>query len=291
MNDKPAPDSQPWELAVQAAARAFPYPPTPDLAGRVRGRLAAPSRRASGRLRPLAWALAALLLILAGLLAVPQVRAALVEVLQIGGIRIFVVPPTPSAIPPPETPAAPSATPSPSPILQVETPAVGTPAAPPATPAAVLPAATPLASVLDLAGETTLEEARRQAGFTIRTPAYPPDLGSPERVFLQDLGGPLVVLVWTVPGQPGSVRLSLHEFGAGTYADKLAPAVVQETTVNGVRAAWTEGPHLLVFRSGDAGPRELVHGHTLIWEQGGITYRLETDQDLAEAVRIAESVR
>jgi hypothetical protein len=136
-----------------------------------------------------------------------------------------------------------------------------------------------------------LDKAQQQAGFTIRLPAYPPDLGPPNHVFLQQLGGPMVVLAWTAPGQPDKVLLSLHEFGPATYAEKMPPRVVQETTVNGVRAIWTEGPHLLVFRSGDLGPRELVRGHTLIWEQGGVTYRLETDQDLAEAIRSAASLR
>ena len=279
MNDKPSPDARPagpdrWETAVQTAAAAFAYPPTPDLAAGVRARLGRDQRgSAAGPTRRLAWAMIALMLALAGLLAVPQVRAAIIEVLQVGGIRIFVVPPTPTRIPPTSTLAPAAAA---QPLAATTTPP---------------PTGTPLASVLDLAGETTLDEAQRQTGFTIRLPAYPPDLGAPDRVFLQQLGGPVVVLVWTAPGQPDIVRLSLHEFGPDTHAEKFEPKVVQETTVNGARAAWTEGPHLLVFRSGDAGLRELVHGHTLIWQQGSITYRLETDQNLQEAIRIAQSVR
>jgi hypothetical protein len=34
-----------------------------------------------------------------------------------------------------------------------------------------------------------------------------------------------------------------------------------------------------------------VNGNTLIWEDGGTTYRLETDAPLDEALRIAESLR
>ena len=108
---------------------------------------------------------------------------------------------------------------------------------------------------------------------------------------MQQLGGPLVVLAWTAPDRPDKVMLSLHEFGPGTYAEKFEPTLVQETTVNGRRALWTEGAHLFVFKSGDVGPRELVHGHTLIWQLGDVTYRLETDAELDEANRIAESVR
>jgi hypothetical protein len=215
----------------------------------------------------LAWALAALLLALAGLLAVPQARAAIIDFLQIGGIRIFTAPPT-------QMPGTEEG--------QIQTPQ---------RPGRDAAAPTPLASALDLAGETTLEVAQRAADFAIGLPTYPPDLGAPDRVFLQKLGGPLIVLVWTAPGQPDRVILSLHEFGPDTFAEKYAPTVIQQTAVNGTPAVWTEGEHLLLFKSGDAGPRQLVRGHTLIWQRDGITYRLETDRAPEEATRIAESVR
>ena len=35
----------------------------------------------------------------------------------------------------------------------------------------------------------------------------------------------------------------------------------------------------------------LVEGHALVWEEGDITYRLETSLSLDEAVKIAESLR
>jgi len=34
----------------------------------------------------------------------------------------------------------------------------------------------------------------------------------------------------------------------------------------------------------------LVNGHVLIWENGEVTYRLETDLSMEEAVKIAESL-
>jgi hypothetical protein len=36
--------------------------------------------------------------------------------------------------------------------------------------------------------------------------------------------------------------------------------------------------------------RLVTQGHTLIWTQGELTFRLETDAEMAEAVRMAESV-
>jgi hypothetical protein len=152
---------------------------------------------------------------------------------------------------------------------------------------------TPLNSVMDLAGETTLAEAQEQIDFPIRLPTYPADLGSPDRVFFQNIGGPAVVLVWLDPNKPSRVALSLHQLGPGTFADKGNPGSVQETTVNGRQALWTEGPYILQFRRGnrvDYDMRRLVTGRVLIWVEGEVTYRLETDLPLEEAVRVAESL-
>jgi hypothetical protein len=37
--------------------------------------------------------------------------------------------------------------------------------------------------------------------------------------------------------------------------------------------------------------RRLVEGNVLVWEQDGLTYRLETKLSLSEAVKIAESLK
>jgi hypothetical protein len=239
-----------WEERVRAIAGAFPYPQTPDMAAGV------PQRSKPLRL---AWSAAAtfiLLALLTGLLAVPRIRAAMVELLNLGAIRILLGEPTP-------TPAS--------------------------TPAGVAP--TTLPSLLDLAGETTLAEARAQAGFPLRVPTYPPNLGPPDRVFLQRLCGPVVVLVWLDREQPERVNLSLHQLGVDTFGEKVQPPVVEETTVGGQLALWTEGPYLLQVWNGDAVLRRLVEGHVLVWVEDEITYRLETDLNLEEAIRIAESLQ
>ncbi|GAB4416247.1 MAG: hypothetical protein Fur0044_11540 [Anaerolineae bacterium] len=254
-----------WEARLRDAARAFPYPPTPPIAGAVRAQLAQEAGQKAGLpvSRRLVWAALIVLLILGGLLAVPQVRAKVVEFLQIGAIRIFLVEPTPTSTPLPST-------------------------------ATAQPTPTPIASVLDLAGETTLAEASQQVDFPIRLPTYPADLGQPDAVFVQELGGPVVVLVWLDEADPSRVRLSLHQLGPGTFGEKGDPGRVEETTVNGRRAIWAKGPYILQFRHGsrvDYDLRRLVEGRVLIWTEGGITYRLETDLSLAEAVQIAESLR
>jgi len=255
-----------WEEQIRTTARAFVYPPTPDLATAVQARLAAvaPIAQPGGRQWRLGWALLlALVLLLAGLWAVPPVRAALLEWLQIGAVRIWLVESTP--------------TPAVSGIIH--------------TPA---PTATPLASLFNLVGTTTLAEAQAKAGFPLRLPTYPTDLGAPTAVFFQDLSGPAVILVWMEPAQPTHARLSLHILGPNTFAQKGDVQRIAQTTVNGQDAFWTEGPYMLAYRKGNAldwDMRRVVEGHVLLWTEGDLTYRLESDLPLPEVVRIAESLR
>jgi hypothetical protein len=267
-----------WEARFRTTASALPYPPTPDVAGAVRRRLAAESARPAPRAfvtrRPrLAWAIAVVVLLVAGLLAVPEVRAGLLQFLQVGAVRIFLV--------------APSPTPSEAEVIVTALPGTGT-LAPTATPPPTPP---PVSSLLDLAGETTLEDARARFGFPIALPAYPSGLGPPDRVFLQDFGGPMVVLVWLDPAQPDRVRLSLHLLTCDVCATKGEPPVILTMSVNGQPAVWTEGPYMLQLSNGELDLRRMIEGHVLIWAEGPITYRLETDLSLDEAVKIAESLR
>lgn len=264
-----------WTAYIETTAGALPYPPTPDIAAGVRERLLSKPRRLFLASRRLAWVAAAAVIVLVGLLSVPQVRASLLEVLRLGAVRIFLTQPTPTVVPPTATPvlvsgAGPTATPS----------ASSTPVPP-----------TLVASVLDLAGQTTMAGVREQVDFPLRLPTYPSDLGPPGRVFLQDLGGgPAVILVWLEPGRPDQVQLSLHALGPGALVEKGMPRVIRETTVSGGRALWTEGPYLLRVQNGDYEMRRLIEGHVLIWEEDEVTYRLETDMPIEEAVRVAESL-
>ncbi|WP_448591785.1 hypothetical protein [Thermoflexus hugenholtzii] len=118
----------------------------------------------------------------------------------------------------------------------------------------------------------------------------PTGLGHLDRVYLQDLGGPTVILVWQDPARPGRARLALFLIGRGALVEKFAPRVLTATTVHGRPALWAEGPYLLQTRSGGWTLQRLVEGNVLLWTEGEITYRLETDQGMEEAVRIAESL-
>jgi hypothetical protein len=267
------PDEQ-WEESVRQTASALAYPSTPDVAEQVMVRLTTTQRTRlhprTRRLQPV-WVIGLLLALLIGLLAVPPVRAAILEFLQIGAVRIWLVEPTP--VP---TSASSGERSSTGPRSTAQ------------------PSATPLRSLFDLAGETTLAEAEANAGFAIRLPTYPSDLGPPDGVFYQELGGPVVVLVWLNPEQEDKALFTLHILGERAIAEKGNPPVVITTTVKGNEAAWAEGPYMLAYGQGgqeDWRMRYLVSGRVLIWVEDGLTYRLESDLSLQEAVRMAESLR
>ena len=254
-----------FEKQLTTISKELSYPRTPDIAGPVMRRLRAPAPQPFVS-RRLAWSLAVILVFLSSLMLIPPVRAAVIEFIQIGVVRIFRAEPTPS------------------------TPSTQGPLAPVTATAAVT--SQPLIPILEqLAGERSLEEAQQLVDYPILLPSYPPDLGEPDRIFVQDADGSMTIMVWIDSQQPDQVLLSLHLIPPGSWAvEKMNPAVVQETTVNGKRAVWAVGPYPLRFSNGNLDFVRLIDGHVLIWMEGEITYRLETSLDLKEAIKVAESL-
>jgi hypothetical protein len=242
------------EEQILNLARGFAYPPTPDLAPAVLAHL--PSRlQRPPRIRPAARTLSLLAVMLALLLAVPSARAAVLEILEVGIVRILL-----------GSPQAPTlAAPSPTPGVAGAT--------------------------FDLAGRVTLQEARAQFPYPIRLPGFPADIGEPDLVYLQDLEGAAVILIWLDPDDPSQFRFSLQAFTDDSHIWKLDPALLGRPEVNGREAYWTRGPYLILTESGGQGASRLVEGYALIWADGDLTYRLEGDLTLEEALQIAESLR
>lgn len=290
-----------FEGLLRAAAEEYPYPPTPDIAAQVTGRLTA----GPSAIRPRwAWAgLTATLLVAALALAHPTARAAVFEVLQVGAVRILLGAPTPPAQ---ATDAEPAAGDAPPPAtLAGSAPATQSPAGPSdlrsATPQpndspSVTPSptrsltSTPLPSILTLAEPVSLQQAERRAGFEVRLPGYPPELGPPSRVYLLELESPMVILVWE---QPHGVGLSLHiikERPGVFFWQKNQPRVIADTVVGRNRAYWVAGPYYLEIQGERRTLRLLVEGNVLIWSDGELTYRLESDLEMDQAIRIAESL-
>jgi hypothetical protein len=273
-----------FEKQLRSLAKGLEYPRTPDVAGSLMARLQAKGKgqRGEGRARfisrpfgsaqgrLIAWSLTIILILCVSLMLIPTARAAIIDFIQIGVVRIFRSEPTP--LPPPNQEV-------PSTIVPMT-----------ATP---IPTAQLLIPILEkLAGEKTLEEAQNAVRYPILLPSYPPDLGKPDRVFVQDEDGAITVLVWLNPKHPDQILMSLHFLPEGSWAiKKMEPAQIQETTVNGQQAIWATGPYPLLLRSGDMQYMRLVEGHVLIWTDGNVTYRLETDLSLEEALKIAQSLQ
>jgi len=246
------------EKQLSSLAKGLDYPRTPNIAGSVMKRLqqtpspfgglrSAPQGGVRGGGRRFAWVLTVILVLFSSLMLIPPARAAIIEFIQIGIVRIFRAEPAPVTPPQQEFPLT-------------MAPVTATPA----------PTSAPLIPILErLAGELTLAEAQQTVGYPILLPSYPPDLGAPDRVFVQDADGDMTILIWIDPQQPSQVLMSLHMIPPGSWAvDKMDPVLVQETRVNGQRAIWAVGPYPMRFSNGDFDFVRLIDGHVLIWTDG-----------------------
>jgi hypothetical protein len=199
------------------------------------------------------------------LLAVPDARAAATEFLHVRGIDIF------------------------------RAPAIATPAA------TAIPRAT-FAGTL-----TTLDDARRGADFTVRAPTDS-RLAAPDQVYRgRSPSGThdVVTLVYTsragIPvSREAGVSALVVEFRGRideTLFAKVAAAGtrIEDVTVNGGKGFWIEGePHLFFYRDDAGNPQSetlRLAGNTLLWEQDGVTLRLEAQVSRDDALRIAATFR
>src|SRR5688572_29214647 len=97
-----------FEKQLRSSAKGLDYPRTPDIAGLVMKRLhpSSSSRRGGvkGGVRRFAWTLTVIVILLSSLMLIPPARAAILEFIQIGIVRIFRAEPTPVAPPQQEFP-------------------------------------------------------------------------------------------------------------------------------------------------------------------------------------------
>lgn len=248
------------EQVIREKASALPYPPTPDIANRVQRR-STKAISPTGRL--IKAAVVVTLAIAIGLAAVPQVRAAITDILRLGAVRIFLSPPTGTSV------STVSAT-----------------------------SVAPIVDNLNLANSISPTEAIKTAPFPLKSPTHPPDLGQPDAILVEHLGEPVYVMVWMSSDVPDTPYLLLYQMGSaasnGLFLGKLRPPIVTTIEVNGQSAFWTTGPYIIqFFQQGQAipGTERNVASHGLIWEVDGVTYRLEGDFSREKAVQIAESLQ
>jgi hypothetical protein len=267
MTREPMPEHE-LEATLADIGERLAYPRAARLADGVRARLREPRSRWWDAFRspryafkPVAATLAVLALVI--LLAVPGARASAVEFLHLRGIDIFRAP-------------------------AVATPAVS--AAPRASFAGTL---------------TTLADARSRADFTARAPTDP-RLGAPDEVYRGRSPSGTHDVITLVYGSRAGIPVS-REAGVSALVvefrgridtalfGKVAGAGtrIEDVTVNGGMGFWIEGePHLFFYRDDAGNPQSetlRLAGNTLLWEQDGVTLRLEAQVSRDEALRMAAS--
>ena len=145
----------------------------------------------------------------------------------------------------------------------------------------------------ELGPRVTLAEARRRVRFEVLVPE---SFGAPDAVYAGGpFGGSQVTLAYSSRrGLPeiGTTRVGLlltlvEGTEPGGFAEKILDpgARIERVTVAGSEGLWIEGEHALTI-GGDVRSA----GSALLWERGGITYRIESRLGRAEAVAVAESL-
>jgi len=208
-------------------------------------------------LAPIAATLAVLLVV--ALALTPDLVARAAEILGLRGIQIFRV----------------TATPSPAPTT---------------------------GAVVTFTGQraASVQEASRITGFPVRAPTA---LGTPDEIYV-DAAPVRVTLVYrSRQGMPATALPGISALVV-EFRGRLDQAVVGKTAgpethlesvpLNGGVATWLSGqPHQFFYfdPNGNFQPETLrLAGNTLLWEAGGITYRLEAQVTKEEAVRIASTI-
>jgi len=151
----------------------------------------------------------------------------------------------------------------------------------------------------------TLEEARRRVTFPVKVPSDA-RLGAPDEVHLDFAAtNERLTLVYrqrvSIPvSADAGVSAVVVEFRGAVDATLFGKAAgpgtrIDSVAVNGSPGYWLEGqPHQFFWRDqlGNIQVETLrLAGNTLLWEQDGVTYRLEAQVSKDEALRIAASFR
>lgn len=249
------------EAELHQLAQKLDVPAEPDYSTLVQERLASASATPAASRHLLAAAVIVLLFAMAVVLAVPGTRAAVADLFGLTGVSVR---PLPSAAPNPST---------------------------------------TIDAGLHLGDSVTLDEARRRMSFTVSTPSAP-GLGAPDAVYVRsERGLESVSLVYRPrPAFPAAfdtrvgLLVSQYSGTATPYFEKLVSERAPMTRV-AVGGRWPgvyfTAPHPVMIR----GPDGVVHEErprlaapALVWERGGVTYRLEAAVDLKRALAVAATI-
>jgi hypothetical protein len=246
------------EINLRSLGHELEWPPTPDLVSRVQRRLTMPlPARRSYWWRPVL--VAGLAIVVLTLVLSPAAREAVARLLGVVGLRI-------------ET--------------EVET-------------------TVPPTFNLGLGAQVGAAEATSLVDYNVLSPGSS-DLGAPDAIYYNDerLGGQ-ISLVWIPrPNLPetadSGVGMLISSFRgnleSSTYAKELDPSrnLLLDVEVRGRPGFWIEGePHVFLFENPTGGIEfESIRlaGNVLLWEENGVTMRIESALPREDVLLIAESL-
>jgi hypothetical protein len=149
-----------------------------------------------------------------------------------------------------------------------------------------------------------LDRAAERLEFSPLAPTLP-ELGAPDHAYVAEppSGGSLALIWGDRPGfaadAESGIGVVLTQFradiGPESFEKMLSSGVsVRLTTVKDASGYWIEGgEHLFFYRDADGRVVEdslRLVGTALVWEQGGLTLRIEGAPSLSDALRIARSL-
>ncbi|MBB5872528.1 hypothetical protein F4553_005962 [Allocatelliglobosispora scoriae] len=136
-----------------------------------------------------------------------------------------------------------------------------------------------------------LVEAEQKVRFPIRVPAL---LGQPEQVLIADPDASGTYRVVTLVYRGGALRLDAFDGSLDPMFTKQSGGQdITWTQVGGDFALWIGGPHDVAYvdRAGQVRIETArLAASTLIWQEAGVSYRLEGDLNQFQALEIAESL-
>jgi hypothetical protein len=252
------------EVLLLEVANEIDYPPTPELSFRVAHRIArdplAPERSRRRWLRP---ALAiGIVIVLIGYFALafsPTARRAVADLLGVLGIEISVTDGSTIPLPPRNT-------------------------------------------ELELGRRTSIPAAYEEVDFPVKAPSVEAIEGMGAAVYLDPSIGESGMLSFVYPHDARTyddVELLITQFEASVDETFLKKTLAMGSDVRFVDAPGTTGywvsgqPHLFYYLESDGDLREeslRLAGNVLLWEEAGVTYRIEGAETLAEAQQIAASL-
>ena len=272
MADQPGSHLDPEQQLRSLGGRDDLFPGTPEIAGDVGALIQAQEPPLVARERPrFDWRLVAIIAlvvaVLVAALAVPGSRTAIADFFGIEGIRVEVGQDDDAALP--ESP-------------------------------------TSIGGSLLLGERTTLNDVSGTVPFGVVAPSDAA-AGEPDEIYLNQRSGVTVVGLLYEAGDElpeigetgvGMLLLEIDSTNAGVIFVKktvVGGGDLDMTEVNGSSAYWIEHGVLAVepvqgLMLDELGSESRRSGNVLIWSDGEITYRLETDLPMEDAVRIAASL-